>query len=202
MGLKPRRGAHGDNKQKCSCPQPYPPTAGQVRCLSLSCCAHWPGCIVFCLHDWREGPDRLREVFLSPASFSWAQPAPRVLRASEAARHHRRAASTTRPPKYLCTHVSTALGFGRQPTDREVITALTLAFPNFWVLNSAPLKNNKQTAHVLMIICTKPLAFKQLCCLPSPGCGHLLPAADDNFNYPAFKYRSQDIQFPPAEQGT
>lgn len=40
-----------------------------------------------------------------------------------------------------------------QPTahTREAITALTLAFPNFWVLNSAPLKNNKQTAHVLIL---------------------------------------------------
>lgn len=95
-----------------------------------------------------------------------------------------------------------ALSFSQKNTDRETSTALTLAFPNFWVPNSAPLKNNKQTVHVLMIICTKLMAFKQLCCLESWGCGNLLPTAVgyDNLFYPAFKWRSQDIQFPLVEQ--
>lgn len=39
-----------------------------------------------------------RKVFLSPASFSPAQPTPRVLRLSKAARHHQWAASITMPP--------------------------------------------------------------------------------------------------------
>ena len=45
-----------------------------------------------------KGPSASREVFLSPDSFSRAQPAPHVLKASEAVRHHGWAAGIARPP--------------------------------------------------------------------------------------------------------
>lgn len=159
---------------------------------------------MFYLPDGSEGPDRLWgsvsehcQLQVSSACATYAQSIGDGQRPLMGSQHHQ-------APKYLCAHVSTALGFDQQPTDREVFTAVTLAFPNFWELNSALFKNNKQTVHVLTIICTKPLAFQQLCCLPSRGCGNLLPAAAgyENLNYPAFKCRSQDIQFPPVKQGT
>lgn len=142
--------------------------------------------------------------WLPPGKCCWVLPASAKFSLCHVSSEHLMWPDTSPGPQiFVCSRQH---GSQLQPTahTREAITALTLAFPNFWVLNAAPLKNNKQTAHVLTIICTKPLAFKQLCCLASRGCGNLLPTAVgyDNLNYPAFKCRSQDIQFPPVEQGT